>query len=266
MAKNFRTAFRHLVPGWLSEGDGGKVLYSLAVIKDVYVQRLRDGIKSRFPSYAGKSAQRLIGQDRGILRGRTETNEHYAARLRAWRYPRGHRVRGNAFALLEQVTEYFGGCYCYTVDVKGNWHTFNDPNAPTQTEHGTGYAWDWDSAKPGGAGLYTPGDPWARFWLVVDLTTADSTFSEHAAIADPECWRVGDLSTTVGIKGMSPEDGQAIKSLVRSPFTWKPAGTKSEYVIYMTEPGSSPVPDGTWYNRRGRLAASADGFRFARLK
>src|SRR6187455_2560539 len=109
MARTFRQLFRWLVPSWLAgEGattedepaehhDGEKVLLSLAVIKDAWLESLRQGLNARFPSRGPETALALIGRDHGIVRGRDETAAHYAERLIAWRYPRGHRVRGSAY-------------------------------------------------------------------------------------------------------------------------------------------------------------------------
>src|SRR6187549_1469002 len=104
-----RSIYKFLVPSWLSAGDGGLVLDTLTDQIDDSVEKMRESLVARFPTYAQDDALTLIGQDRLIPRGRAETSEHYAQRLIAWRYPRGHRVRGSAFALLNQVSEYFGG-------------------------------------------------------------------------------------------------------------------------------------------------------------
>ena len=109
-----------MVPAWLYSGDGGLVLQSLAQLQDDYAARARAALEMRFPSRAADDALAELGRDRAIPRGRTETSAHYAARLIAWRYPRGHRTRGSAFALLEQVSEYFGGILAKTRDVAGN--------------------------------------------------------------------------------------------------------------------------------------------------
>jgi hypothetical protein len=254
MAKDFRKLFRHLVPGWLSEGEGGLVLYSLAMVQDAMAKINRARLNARFPSRTGPSCNARTGADRGILKGRVETNEHYAQRLIGWRGRHGHQVRGNAFALLYQVSEYFGGVRCYTIDVKGT----RDERALDGTETTTyGTPWNWD-------GGWAYGLPAYRFWLVIDLST--TSFVTHPLVGDPTLWggAVGPLDISLGIDGMQPADGLLIEGLHKPPHAWKPAGTRAEYVIYSLT-GADPEPDGTWGNRRGRQAASAAGFRFGRL-
>ena len=102
MALTFRSLYKWMLPGSYSEPgtDGEKVLHSLALLKDAFDQIAHDRLTWRFPSYSGESGLALLGADRGILRGRSETKDHYVQRLLSWRWPRGHRVRGNGFALI----------------------------------------------------------------------------------------------------------------------------------------------------------------------
>ncbi len=215
---NLRDAFYSLVPSWLSEGDGGKVLHALATLIDASVQLDRQRTELRFPRRAPPSANVLTGRDRGIQAGRTETPAHYAERLVRWRYPRGHRVRGNAWGVLEQVSEYFGGIQASTIDPHGNRHTrFSDGHEATQTD----VPWDWDGQ---------PLTLWARFWITLYSFGSAAPFRAQKDITDPTCWSDG----TLGLRGMTPQDANAIRSLFqRAPYTvpWHPSGTRPEWVI-----------------------------------
>lgn len=153
------------------------MLHSLSLILDVAVERFRQSLDARFPTRAGESALALTAIDRGMIRGRNETAEHFAARLTRWRYPRGHRVRGNAFALLEQVSEYFGGVDCYTIDVSGN-RSFRTAEGVCTTERGVDWPW----------GDYPPGE-WGHFWIVVDNTGLTVTTEDIDAIRRLMTWR-----------------------------------------------------------------------------
>ena len=198
--------------------------------------RARLGLLMRFPSYAHLVVGALdqIGVSRGIRRGRNETDEHYAARLLRWRYPLAHRVRGSAFALLEQIYEYFGGLKCLTVTRRGNRHVmFHDGS----TMFGWGVAWHWDSA---------PEYPrWARFWIVL--------YAQEIASETPD-WGDADLyggawgtpGYALGQVGISPRDVQAIRDLVpASGMSWKPAGTMPEWVTVSWD-DTDPIPNASW--------------------
>ncbi len=237
MAINFR-ALLHQLPGYYTtEGtDGEKVKYSLDILVDALDQMMRDRLMARFPSYAGDSALALIGADRGIIRGRSETAEHYAARLVAWRTPRGHRVRGNAFALLEQIWEYFGGGFALNTEQPNalQYHRAADGTESTATVGG----FDFDSGT-------NPDwlDQWARAWVVIDgsdLITASPEFG------DADLWggQLGDSSYALGHEGVSADDVNALRKLFRGR-AWKPAGTRVPWAIVSLN-GTTPNPEGNW--------------------
>lgn len=206
VTKTFERALRWLVPSWLSEGEGGKALTVVMRTLDENMARGRASLELRFPTRAQDDANAKTGEDRGIARGRTETSEHYAERLIAWRYPRGHRVRGSAFALLNQVSEYFGGITARTIDIKLNWH---ERTAAGVESFSYSYAWNWDGTST----------PRGRFWIM--------------------------LIPPVGAFSYTFEDVQAIRKLFTGVVPWNPAGTQPEWVIVSTD-GSAPAPDGLW--------------------
>jgi len=223
-----------MLPYWcLDDEADGALVYTLALMIDVSLQRLRSGLEARFPSRAGASAQALIGGDRLIARGRDETEAHYAARLAAWRYPRGHRVRGSVFALLEQIGEYFGGALSlYGIDRSGNLRRRYGDGAETAT---AGTAWTWDTGAA---------SQWARQWIVID---GSELFRAQPDFGDAALWggAMGTAGYCVGIGGSSAEDWRAIVALTRGQHRWLPAGTQGEWIIVSLD-GTSPAPDATW--------------------
>lgn len=259
MAYSFRRIYKFLMPAWLWGGEGEKAVYSLAVMKDAMLTHARLALEARFPSRAGASSLALIGADRGIQRGRSETQDHYAGRLRSWRYPRGHRVRGNAFAFLEQLSEYWGGTtHVYTVDAQGT----IDDRAANGTETTTfDTAWDWDGADPE--------VEWGRFWTVMYATGLGITASP--AWGDPTLWggAYNLPGYSIGFVGLTSEDAAAMRQLTQAPREWKPAGVRSEWLIVSLD-GSTPAPDGTW-GKWGkdvagvRVAARDQDFRYISL-
>lgn len=244
MALNFRETLLRIVPSWLSADDGGKVLFVLGVLIDASVERLRQGLDARFPSRTGPSALVLIGQDRGIQRGRSETDAHYAARLKAWRYPRGHRVRGSAFALLEQISEYWGAVADWVIDANGTRH---DRTAAGVESYSYGNSWTWDSLT----GL-------ARFWVCVD---GSDLFTEHPDFGDANLFG-GSLGTdgayVWGMAGWTYDDTRAMRRLMTGR-AWRPAGTQPEWLVVSLD-GTDPTPDATWEHWSENTAGAA-GFR-----
>lgn len=243
------------------------MLASLGAIKDMALERMRQGMIQRFPSYAGDDALRLIGRDRGIPRGRTEKRAHYVTRLKGWRYPRGHRTRGSAFGLLEQISEYFGGLLCYTHDDKGNTHRRDATGAESFSY---GDVWNWD-----GQGLASGGSLISRFWLVLFPQPSVPEIQAWPEL-DAGPWNDSlDDSRTDNVildcQGVTPDDYTAILDFFRRTLNgvvWKPAGTRAMWaVVSMSSEADTPAiaPDGTWGNWYGR-AAAPDVLRFWSLK
>lgn len=234
MALSFRALYRWMLPGnYHTEGsDGEKVLHSFSLLVDAFDAINRERLMARFPRYAGESALALIGADRGIPRGRAETKEHYANRLVAWRYPRGHRVRGNGFALLEQIWEYFGGGFALRIECVNPIQYLRAADG-TESTDGIG-GWDWDGE---------PSSKWARFWIVIDGTTLITPTPDYG---DPALYggQHGDSSYAVGHVGISADDVSAIRKLFCGR-AWKPAGTRAMWAVISFD-GSTPVPEGAW--------------------
>jgi hypothetical protein len=238
MALSFRALYRWMLPGnYHVEGsDGEKVLHSFSLLVDAFDTINKARLTARFPSYAGESALALIGADRGIPRGRAETKEHYAKRLIAWRYPRGHRVRGNGFALLEQIWEYFGGGFALHLECANPIQYHRAANGTESTANIVG--WDWDSAS-----VDDWVAKWARFWVVIDGTNLIDPTPNYG---DPALYggQHGDSSYAIGHVGVSADDVNAIRKLFRGR-AWKPAGTRAMWAILSFD-GSPVTPDGTW--------------------
>lgn len=234
MARAFRKLLGYLLPYWAADDEAdGAFSFSLAALIDIDMQRARSGLEARFPSLAGKSGLALAGRDRLIYRGRDETDSHYAARLRRWRYPRGHRIRGNTFALLEQISEYFGGGFdLWGIDRSGNRREWS---ATGEESYSYGNAWTWDST----AAAY-----WARQWIVID---GSDVFREQPDFGDASLWggALGETGYCVGIRDASYQDWRAIIRLTQGPHRWLPAGTQGEWIIVSMD-GTDPVPDATW--------------------
>lgn len=137
----WRHSFYKLVPSWLSTDDGEKVLYSLGRLTDGFIERARRSLTARFPTYSGPTGLALLGDERGIIKGKGESLVGYARRLRGWRGPNGHQVRGNAFSMLFQIWNYFGGMTAREIDTGGNVYTIDRDGTKSATHGGL---WNWD--------------------------------------------------------------------------------------------------------------------------
>lgn len=228
---SFLEAFSKLVPWWLSEGDGGKVLASLSLMSDDFKARAKNALLARFPDYApDDAALAALGRDRRIVRGINEPAAAYAARLK--RALDDLRRRGSPFALLEQLQAYLQApCVVHTVDVSGNW--FSIDAAGVETSNLMLGDWVWDAL---------PAAQWSRFFVVIHpvaLVTPwhiTGLFGAAGAVAESDT-----LGTTA-----TPDQVAQMRQIVRD---WKPAHAKCEWIIVSYDaaefgPGTGTVTSG----------------------
>lgn len=102
----YRDTLAGIIPRWLSGYIGSRFLYTLGLTVDALGESLDDGAKYKFPivnsdGYFDQLQLGLLGAERGILPGPTETNTQYAQRLIYWRQVR--RRKGCSFPLMEQL-------------------------------------------------------------------------------------------------------------------------------------------------------------------
>lgn len=245
MSASIRKLIPALGPAWLTkdqvqgEETDSRMLYPGALVSDALLERARLGTRARFPGGgAPEDALAYIGRDRSIIRGPSESREAYEARLQ--RAIDDHRVRGNPWALMEQVRGYCSphAIRCRTVDEHGNWRTI-DRDGTRSTYRAS--AWDWDGSTLSAA--------WARFWLLIYPTTGTpkQPWDREGTWGDGATW--GDDGETLGSTA-TPDDVQAIRSIVR---TWKRAGSRCLWILVVFDdtafdPADTapPLPDGTW--------------------
>ena len=155
----FEFAILRIVPPWLRRDIGGAYLSSIGEVVDEHVDRAAAGVSLRFPNGSRTDALSLIGAERKILRGPGEDSVTYAARLRKWLD--SHRTRGGAYALLEQLYEYFRASLSVPMEVVGNSGVRvlvdSDGNITRDT-----ILWGGDGTAN-----------WARIWVMINLPDTD---------------------------------------------------------------------------------------------
>lgn len=261
--KTFRQIYKFLVPSWLSsdeldhgEGEGGRVLVSISAMLDAYAERVRLGLEARMPSRATPSANALTAGDRGIVRGKVETEDQFKARLLAWRTPRTHLVRGNAYEALDQLWHYFRGtdtdginsAHMRTIDAHGNSYEILTAPIPGdevgESRRDDIGVFDWDNSDPD--------VDWSRFWLIL-LNPSAISIAMQFDLGNVSLWggTLGLPGHLLGIRGMTPADILAIRSFFQDR-NWHPGNTQPEwFIVSFTGAGLGGgivTPDGTYKN------------------
>lgn len=238
-ARGLRGGLSSYVPNWLSNrrnlNVGFKVLWIIALMCDVFIQVVLDGLRAAWPGRGTPTALTAIGVGRGILRGYadTETDDHYAARLRAWRET--WLGAGGAEAIITQAHEYTKNRPLIRIITRaGNWTTIDTDGTITKYTA----TWDWDSiSNPERAGF------WSDEWVVVYPDPWDYRFATYN---DGTTWGQDEL-------GIAHYDTRQEYGDLKQIFaTWKAAHSNIRCVIFTTDatlfqpafPAS--CPDGTW--------------------
>lgn len=232
MTLSFREIRKSLAPRWLTDGDGELVGYSLDLVKDAFVERVRLGLMVRFPQQgpdgtpAPSDALAAMGRDRRVVRGITESLDGYARRLLTWLDDR--KTTGNAFALMQKLSEYTGpGCVFKTVDAQGNWYLRAADG--TRSFVYKRQNWEWDDH---------PVDPisgkrrWSRFWVIIhppaSLWLPQNDWGDAAG---PD-W--GEQTNTWGSTATADQVA-TVRAIIAD---WKDAGTRCVNVIIAFDPAS----------------------------
>lgn len=228
ITRRFRTIWKFLTPGWLQKGQGEIVQYVQGLMKDAYAERCTQTAYLPYPSVCVSDALDFHGRMRALPRGVVEPEASYRARLVAWRYPRGHRVRGGAPALLEQFSFALRGTFFGVVDARTQWTTSDPDGFDTSTP------WQWDDM---------PADQWGRYWLVARSTGAPwPSFTDAAWLA---AW--GDRSAVLAGAGVSAGEIDALRKITSNRrLGWTPAGIKAQVLTFYFGSDLFPAPDGTW--------------------
>lgn len=232
--KHFRSVWKFLVPGWLQRGEGELIQYVEGLLLDAFAERCHQSVYLMLPELAPSDALDKIGSDRGIPRGFIEPEDSYRDRLRRWRWPRGHRVRGNATGLLEQISLAIHGTEYQTIDARGTRYSLVPPATEATVERGV--AWDWDGEE------LLPN--WGRFWVVVKSTGALWPSFDDGAWGDTVD---GAEGTCLAGEGVHAGEVAAVDRLVRvGRLSWTPAGRRPIYLVLWFDGDAYPEPDGTW--------------------
>lgn len=217
----FRDSIREKTPSWLRRGVAEKVLYAIGIQFDGLAEALVSSIKMRFPGLYSAESLPLHGRERRIRRGRTESNEVYATRLRRWLDD--HRTRGGPYALLAQVHAHFAPGN-FPVDlVYYSGRRFQLDVAGDVTYDDIDWTFDADSAR------------WPRWWLFYHWPTL---IPDDGVWGDPGTWGDG------GMWGSSLT-GQEVTDLRLVPREWNAAHARG-WIVLLTEGELWGYPEGTW--------------------
>jgi hypothetical protein len=234
---------------------------------DTLAEFTRIGVIQRYPSLAQTAALSQIGKDRKIFRGISETDEHYAERLRVFK--KTWKFAGNAPTLLRQLWELmtpnatriryvvngYDGAPGAGTQFADYW-TIDSNGLSFQRVSPTNWNWDGSFGKN------------IRFWIIVyrtDLTPAKWGVPPYewaepglfwaGAPGSARDWVVDTFNVVQAFRAagshMGPYPGYNGGLIVANPtFTAAPWGAAGPFAPSYS-PGY-PMPNGTFQNYGSR--------------
>lgn len=240
MTVTFRSIGEKISAAWLTRGAGRLVGFGLDLLLDAYTRRLELGHLARLPENgpngetAPPDALVALGRDDRVIRGRSETDAQYAARLK--RSLPDRRKYGTAFSLIRRIAEYMGedsGVVVKTVDNAGNWYMRDaDGVYSSYLEQGN---WNWDGQP----------NAWSRFWVIIHPA---GIFTTGPSWGDGSTWGGGKRWGVT----MTSDDIESLRAIISDG---KPHGTRCVNLIIALDPASfdpeaapmsAGLPDGAW--------------------
>ncbi len=177
-SRNLRHALKSIVPNWLADipglNVGFAVLYTIALMCDLLVEVMFEGVFAAWPGKGTPTALDLIGRGRGFARGTGETDDAYAARLRGWLDVWPDAGADEVLVRLLQI--YLGGnLVIRIVDRRGHFTTINADGSITVVDNAL---WNFDSVElPARTGW------WSDLWIIVYVT--DGRWPVYTSRSDP---------------------------------------------------------------------------------
>ena len=232
-ARKFVDSFFASVPVWMTRPYGKAFLTAFMLFLDLCMVVLEESFYARMPGLGTPTALPLIAHDRGMIRGMTDTDASFSARLITWldRW----RQAGSQIAIARAIQDYVGGNpMVRVVNRAGTMTTLTASGASSRVDTIT---WDWDSiSNPERAGF------WSEIFIIVYVPPWTISASTWPGLY----WG----SHTLGLGIQTPRaDVDNLRALLAQ---WKAAHTFVRCVVFtydatLFDPTSpSSLPDGKW--------------------
>ena len=245
----FSDSIQAYSPPWLADdspqsttnptgGVGGRFMFVLGLMVDVNLEKLDQAMRAHMPGQGTNTALPLLGDDRLIVRGLTETDASYAGRLSlsfdSWRFAGGDRgVLSNVLGYLLGAEP--GGATLQINPVASNiWVTWRWYEAGQNI----GGAPEYSLVSQAATTIALPNDPYApfqlarqfarwRWWLFVNQGSGANAWFTPAPVIGTPGQVFGAAGGAIGSAG-PPSVGDDLRRIVN---LWKQAGSWCREII-----------------------------------
>jgi hypothetical protein len=228
------------LPSWLADksglpglpSNGYRVVFTLSRFVDVGISALMQASIAAV-GRGTPTALKYVGDARGVIRGRLDTDADYRKKLPTW--IQRWKDAGNARRLAREVWEYLGDSRVRVVTRAGHWITIETDGTMTETDA----PWDWDSVS--NPERNNPAAPWwSDEWIIVYPSWALRPGTFHDLTGD-DGFGLGHLAPRAQVDALKliVDRYKAAHSCVRA-IIWTLDATRFDPAV----PASKP--DGTW--------------------
>ncbi len=252
-----RDSVQRISPPWLADGTAKRILWGTGLVLDAMREKVRQGVKARFPGEGTPQALPYLERDRLIYRGIDEPDATFATRLSgafgAW------QVAGSPHELLRQLRAHFLATTVAAIRVvsdRGVWHAIDMTTGIVTRTIASPSNWTWDAYS---FEVATPGTQrhW-RGWVVIDMSAGP--WAPPPVYGTPGLYYGG--GAVYGLSGATENDVLSLQRLVR---TWKPKhmhvvniiATFDASLFNPADAPGYPMPDGTFDDPSNRPTDAA---------
>jgi hypothetical protein len=264
---NFFVTAAQLAPPWLtkgydgSPGQGGRYQFLQGLAIDALIEKTNQGALASSPGLTlTPTSLPLIGADRQLLQGPTETQASYVARLLAWRQT--WALAGNAWSIMKAVAAYLSPAFpdMFCVSDSWVWDYYSVDYGPQSIAYPPFHYnailsnnWNWDSATNYDA-IRVSGGPWWRFWLIINSEDPSAWVAQWPALGTAGQPTLGNAPNAS--LGFANKSSAFFSTLLNRVFQFVPASAwlrwllvnfdRSKLIPDALGPGGGIMPDGTW--------------------
>jgi hypothetical protein len=243
--RGVRDLIAAISPRWLSDqttGVGAKLMYTIGLAIDAYLEKLNQGMRAHIPTYGDASALPLLAADRLLVQGPNESATSFASRLK---FALDDWARaGSDRAVLRQLlgTVLPSTPQARMVSDSSVWNTYAASADTTQEPaHGGVATWNWD-----GLGISAGGSIWWRVWPILYSVAPQAFCTDEGVWGDGDAYGDDTKSWGLGVPSGTVSGWRAVVG------QWKAAHAVVPWIVVsfdgtLLDPtGVGTNPDGTW--------------------
>lgn len=187
-----RARMLEAVPWWLSGSNLGRLIYTIGLHYDAFLDASIIALKRRFPGLIDYEELAMTGRERRMRRGPWETDEQFSARLPGWLEVK--RIAGATALTLRQIQAFLTPNTVANIEIvynSGRRWNLSSSGVVSQSQS----AWNWDGRT----------DLWSRYWVILhqpSWLTNDGTWEDSPESPQNSALTWGTSAVWTDVEGL----------------------------------------------------------------